>query len=128
MSLVSSEIISDGYIEVFQMAEDYPSRELDQFLLRLPDGMRDRIAAAAKSNNRTMTAEIVSRLQVSLDADDVIVLKRKKPDHTSVIDENAVLERLDNFQKFLEDNFRGIRLALPQGTVRKIRKRKLAKP
>jgi Arc-like DNA binding domain len=50
------------------MAEDYPSRELDQFLLRLPDGMRDQIAAAAKANNRTMTAEIVSCLQNHFDA------------------------------------------------------------
>jgi hypothetical protein len=49
------------------MAQDYPSQKLDQFLLRLPDGMRDQIAAAARSNNRTMTAEIVWRLQASLD-------------------------------------------------------------
>jgi hypothetical protein len=51
------------------VSEDYPSRELDQFLLRLPEGMRDQIAAAAKSNNRTMTAEMVSRLQKTFDAE-----------------------------------------------------------
>lgn len=32
-------------------------------MLRLPDGMRDRIADAAKANNRSMNAEIVSRLE-----------------------------------------------------------------
>nr|WP_186211641.1 Arc family DNA-binding protein [Burkholderia gladioli] len=39
-----------------------PSRTADQFVVRLPDGMRDQIAEAAKTNNRSMNAEIVSRL------------------------------------------------------------------
>lgn len=42
-----------------------PSRSADQFVVRLPDGMRDRIADAAKANNRSMNAEIVARLQDS---------------------------------------------------------------
>lgn len=44
-----------------------PSRTADQFLLRFPDGMRDRIAAEATKNNRSMNAEIALRLQESLD-------------------------------------------------------------
>jgi ABC-type multidrug transport system fused ATPase/permease subunit len=36
-------------------------------MLRLPDGMRDRIAEVAKANGRSMNAEIVGRLQDSLD-------------------------------------------------------------
>lgn len=32
-------------------------------MLRLPDGMRDRIKAAAESNNRSMNAEIVATLE-----------------------------------------------------------------
>ena len=43
------------------------SRELDKFILRFPDGMRDRIAEAAKANNRSMNAEVVSRLQNSFE-------------------------------------------------------------
>lgn len=39
------------------------SRESDKFVLRLPDGMRDRIKAAAEANNRSMNAEIVSVLE-----------------------------------------------------------------
>lgn len=39
------------------------TRESDKFALRLPDGMRDRIKAAAESNNRSMNAEIVAALQ-----------------------------------------------------------------
>lgn len=37
----------------------------DKFIVRLPDGMRDRIAAAARENNRTMNAEVVARLEAS---------------------------------------------------------------
>jgi plasmid stability protein len=37
----------------------------DKFILRLPDGMRDRIKVAAENNNRSMNAEIVARLEAS---------------------------------------------------------------
>ena len=39
----------------------------DKFIVRLPDGMRDRIAEAAKANNRSMNSEIVARLLASFD-------------------------------------------------------------
>lgn len=39
-----------------------PGRAADQFSLRLPDGMRDRIKTAAAANGRTMNAEIVHQL------------------------------------------------------------------
>jgi hypothetical protein len=42
-----------------------PSQTQDKFIVRLPDGMRDQISTAAKANKRTMTAEIVSRLERS---------------------------------------------------------------
>ena len=35
----------------------------DRYMLRLPDGMRERIKAAAESNNRSMNAEIVATLE-----------------------------------------------------------------
>ena len=38
-------------------------RESDKFMLRLPEGMRDRIKAAADENNRSMNAEIVATLE-----------------------------------------------------------------
>lgn len=38
-------------------------RGADQFTVRFPDGMRDRIKAAAETNNRSMNAEIVATLQ-----------------------------------------------------------------
>lgn len=39
------------------------NRESDRFMLRLPDGMRDRIKASAEANNRSMNAEIVATLE-----------------------------------------------------------------
>lgn len=41
----------------------FPSSAQDKFVLRLPDGMRDRIREEADKNNRSMNAEIVSRLE-----------------------------------------------------------------
>lgn len=38
-------------------------RESDKFMLRLPDGMRERIKAEAEANNRSMNAEIVATLE-----------------------------------------------------------------
>jgi hypothetical protein len=43
-----------------------PSHQLERFIVRLPDGMRDAIAASAKANGRSMNAEIVYRLEESL--------------------------------------------------------------
>lgn len=45
----------------------YPSDQADKVLVRMPDGMRDRLKEAAKTNNRTMNAEIVARLQATFD-------------------------------------------------------------
>lgn len=39
----------------------------DKFVVRLPDGMRDQIAAAAEAAGRSMNAEIVQRLADSMD-------------------------------------------------------------
>jgi hypothetical protein len=43
-----------------------PSRTADQFVVRFPDGMRDRITIEAKANNRSMNAEIIARLEGSI--------------------------------------------------------------
>jgi plasmid stability protein len=53
-------------IRLMTKDKNYPSRVADQFVVRLPDGMRDKIAEEAKKNNRSMNAEIVGRLEASL--------------------------------------------------------------
>ncbi|MDK3020956.1 Arc family DNA-binding protein [Pseudodonghicola flavimaris] len=45
------------------MSEDQNRTLTDKFMLRLPDGMRGRIKAAAEANNRSMNAEIVATLE-----------------------------------------------------------------
>lgn len=47
------------------MADKFPSDKQDKFMLRLPDGMRDKIAQDAKAAGRSMNAEIVARLERS---------------------------------------------------------------
>ena len=39
-----------------------PTKKQDQFIVRLPDGMRDRIKVSAENNGRSMNAEIVQAL------------------------------------------------------------------
>lgn len=48
------------------MTDSAPSRDLDKFVLRLPSGMRDEIAAAATKSGRSMNAEIVHRIESSI--------------------------------------------------------------
>jgi plasmid stability protein len=43
-------------------------RYSDQYLLRMPDGMRDRIKAQAERNGRSMNSEIVMILEAALQA------------------------------------------------------------
>ena len=49
------------------MSARVPSRGSDQFNLRFPDGMRDRIAELAQEAGRSMNAEIIARLQASIE-------------------------------------------------------------
>ncbi len=48
-------------------------RSSDQFQLRLPDGMRDRIRAASDRNGRSINAEIVAALEEKFPAPHVDV-------------------------------------------------------
>lgn len=47
--------------------DKFPSQLAERFQVRLPDGMRDRLKAAAEANKRSMNTEIVARLELSLD-------------------------------------------------------------
>lgn len=47
------------------MSKRFPSDTQDRFMVRLPEGMREMIGAAAKASKRTMNAEIVARLELS---------------------------------------------------------------
>lgn len=68
-----------AYCHVFDMAlgqyhwgmeekkqlQDSDSRHADKYIVRFPDGMRERLKREAHANNRTLNAEIIARLQAS---------------------------------------------------------------
>lgn len=77
-------------------------RESDKFVLRLPDGMRATIAELAKASGRSMNAEIVHRIQRTIDED------------TEFAESGVRLENL----KIIEGlNLNRSALTLPPGTV-----------
>lgn len=47
----------------------YPSELAPKFVLRFPQGMREEIREIAASNRRSMTAEIIARLEQTLTSD-----------------------------------------------------------
>ena len=50
----------------------YSSRTADKFVVRLPDGMRVRIADVARNHHRSMNSEIIARLEQSLIQEDAL--------------------------------------------------------
>jgi hypothetical protein len=48
-----------------------PSRGVDQFVLRFPDGLREQIRQLAEQSGRSMNAEIIARLEQTLSGVDV---------------------------------------------------------
>lgn len=83
-----------------------PSRSQDQFIVRLPEGMRDRIKAAAEANNRSMNAEIVATLEekypAGLAADAIEEFLTALVQRGSISEENAsaVMKRVDAGEKY----------------------------
>lgn len=49
-----------------------PSRGSDQFVLRFPAGMRDKIREVAERNGRSMNAEIIARLAETMETDSAL--------------------------------------------------------
>lgn len=94
------------------MTHDTENRTFsDKFMLRLPDGMRERIKVAAEANNRSMNAEIVSRLEASFLG--VKNIKAVKTD-TGRIDEPTAVELVDFiYRKAKADILRSMGLDVP---------------
>lgn len=51
------------------VSQESPSRYLDKIVIRVPDGLRDRIAAAAKKNRRSVNSELVELLELNYPED-----------------------------------------------------------
>ncbi len=81
------------------MAESQNRTLTEQFMLRLPDGMRDRIKAAAEANNRSMNAEIVARLDESLNREaSALMIAGEKLNHVADMMER-MLDAADRIER-----------------------------
>lgn len=90
---------------------EYPSEQSDKFLVRLPEGMRERITEEAKRAGRSMNAEIVHRLEQSFhemqvyhygnpEVEDLIktVIEDQRLAHKNIIEEQRASQ-----QKILDE-------------------------
>lgn len=88
---------------------DFPSSKQDQFVLRFPDGLRDRIKGYAERHGRSMNAEIIR------------VLEREYPEPWSIdgrvadlvemlgiLKGGATDERIDRLTREIEETVLGI--------------------
>jgi hypothetical protein len=85
----------------------------DQYLLRMPEGMRDRLKAEAQRNGRSMNAEIALRLGMSLDDNfKGVVLQALFALRDDILDEKLALsltgEQMEVFRREAEE--RGLSL------------------
>jgi hypothetical protein len=81
------------------MAEQYPSQAQDRIIIRMPDGMRDKLSAIARANGRSMTAEVVHRLEQSFERD---ATSDAVPDFVTPEVVSAVLETRDMLAAFVK--------------------------
>ena len=80
----------------------YPSEQQDRLIIRFPDGMRDRIAALAKANGRSMNAEVISMVEASFRRAERPTNEEQKSDLAHEIRElRGTIEKLQNdFEEF----------------------------
>jgi hypothetical protein len=77
------------YAELMQKPKSERVPQLaDKYVLRMPDGMRDKITERAKANNRSMNAEIVLMLQQAMD------MSGGTPPPSPAVDVDALAEAL----------------------------------
>lgn len=72
-----------------------PSAAQDKFIVRLPDGMREQLKAAAEGNGRSMTSEVVERLRASFEKEEA----QHVPDFTAAVLVETVEQEFQTLQK-----------------------------
>lgn len=78
----------------------YPSELADKVLVRLPDGMKVKLLESAHANNRSLSAEVVARLETSFGTDEFTRLAREN----GVLDP-AYEDAIRSFAKTMFDEF-----------------------
>ena len=85
------------------------AHDLDRIIVRLPEGMRAKIAQLADDNGRSMTAEVVAALEKHLKGVDRIseiseFIEEFAEEIQGIDDLKARLDRLENLTKSLSDS------------------------
>lgn len=89
----------------------------DQYMLRLPDGMREQIKTAAAANKRSMNAEIVARLADHDSHRNTVLSFRNEMNRMRAERDRAEMELKAGAPAALED---ALRRALPEGLFGRI--------
>lgn len=80
----------------------------DKYLIRFPEGMRDRVAAVAKENGRSMNTEIITRLERSFSdnarEEAIEEIKGLLDEQYRKAFEETVMASLERFKKELKDS------------------------
>lgn len=103
------------------MSRRVPSRGSDQFNLRLPDGMRDRLKEEAETNGRSLNMEIVARLEESLSGE-----KKIRPDESFAFADGAILGVLQALETMSKDGLLDLTKAIAlvkEGADRQLKSR-----
>lgn len=89
------------------MVQDTPSRKLDQYIVRFPDGMRDEIKHSAEASGRSMNAEIIQRLKWSMEDEDVLKLILPAETERALFTDAAVndMEAAERAVQILQANY-----------------------
>jgi predicted DNA-binding protein len=106
------------------------SREGDQYMIRMPPGLRERVAAQAAANGRSISAEIVDAIEQYLQRSDRITqiwefFERHRADIESVPLIRAAVENLEIYSESIDNseslggNFRGGLIELRRQKERK---------
>jgi hypothetical protein len=72
-------------------------REINPFGLRMPEDLKKRIAKSAKTNRRSLNAELIMRLQHSIEQDPVFIPEiREEGDGYKLSDDQSALLKAYN--------------------------------
>lgn len=72
-------------------------REINPFGLRMPEDLKKRIAKSAKTNRRSMNAELILRLQHSMEQDPMLIPEiREDPDGYKLTEDQSALLKVYN--------------------------------
>lgn len=84
------------------MSNKFPSQVQDKFTVRFPEGMRDKIAEQAKTNNRSMNAEIILALEKYLESQKQNLPEPSTKQHIQYIEVNEMHHLLQKNIKLMQ--------------------------